>query len=184
MKREARHALTLLALLLAASTGQAASIGWPEAVSRLAEERSKAELCVALLKGHGDKEQISHGRLVYGTAKAHFDGVIAGLVTALAEGANPESLPSLQAELQRGAAGLWEFCKAVADLVPAASGQKGVPLAEIVKPAIEPVIKALSEGVAAIYNDRRSDDASTRRTIQTQLEAARWPNFGEVEAAQ
>jgi len=185
MKREATHVWALLALLASAAPalGQTARIGWPEAVSRLAEERSKAELCVASLKKHGNQEQIAQGRPAYGTSKADFDGVIAGLVIALAEGGSPESLPSLDAKLARGATGLGQFCKAVADLVPAASGQKGI-LDEMVKAAVEPVIKALSEGVAALYNNHRKDDALTRQTIQTQLEAAKWPDFAKVEAAQ
>ena len=52
MARRPMHAWALLVLLgwAAPALGQAAGIGWPEAVSRLAEERSKAELCVASLK--------------------------------------------------------------------------------------------------------------------------------------
>jgi hypothetical protein len=163
--------------------GQAAGIGWPEALSRLAEERSKAELCVSSLKKHGNQVQIEQGRLAYGTAKANFDGVISGLVTALGEDGTPESLPSLDAKLAQGAAGLGQFCKSVSDLVPDNSGQKGL-LDDMIKAAIEPVVKALSEGVAALYNNHRKDDALTRQTIQTQLEAAKWPDFGEVKATQ
>jgi hypothetical protein len=55
---------------------------------------------------------------------------------------------------------------------------------DIAKGAIEPVIKALSAGVAALYNNHRKDKALTRRTIQTQLKAAKWLDFGEVKAAQ
>ena len=42
----------------------------------------------------------------------------------------------------------------------------------------------LSDGVSALYTNHRSDDALTRRTIQTQLESARWPAFSEVKADQ
>jgi hypothetical protein len=45
------------------------------------------------------------------------------------------------------------------------------------------VIDALSEGVAAIYNNHRKDDALAIETIKTQLEAVKWPNFAEVKAA-
>jgi hypothetical protein len=161
---------------------QEADIGWPEAVGRLAGERSNAETCAALLKGYGDPQQIAQGQLAYGEAKANFDGVIAGLVTALTEGGNPKSLPSLKTDLQHGAAGLGKFCKRVGDLLPDTAGQRGV-LADIVKAAIQPVIDALSEGVAALYNNHRKDDALTIETIKTQLEAAKWPNFVEVKAA-
>jgi hypothetical protein len=67
--------------------------------------------------------------------------------------------------------------------MPNTSGHKGI-FDEMVRAAIEPMIGALSEGVAALYNNYRRDDALTRQTIQTQLEAAKWPQFGKVEAAQ
>jgi hypothetical protein len=177
-------ALALFTLVLSAgpATCQTPGIGWPEAVGRLAGERSRAEVCVALLKGHGDEAQIARGQLAYGKSKADFDGVIAGLETALAQRATPESLSSLNAALERGASGLEEFCKSVGDLLPNTSGQKNV-LVDIVKQAIEPVIKSLSDAVSALYNNHRQDDALTRKTIQTQLEAARWPDFAKVEAA-
>jgi hypothetical protein len=167
--------LVLLLACVAPGTSQAKGIGWPEAVDRLARERSNAETCLALLKGYGNKEQIARLRLAYGEAKADFDAVIAGLVTALAGGGNPESLPKLETELVRGESGLRAFCDSVDDVVPS----KGF-LDEVVKAAAEPVINAVSEGVAAIYNNYRKDDAETRHAIQIKLEAAKWPEYGEV----
>jgi hypothetical protein len=161
---------------------RAADISWPEAVGRLAEARSNAENCAAALKGYGDAQQISRGQLAYGEAKAKFDAVIAELVTALTEGGNPKSLPSLEIDLEHGAAGLGKFCQTVGDLLPSTSGRKGV-VADIAKGAIQPVINALSEGVAALYNNHRKDEALVRGTIKTQLEATRWPDFAEVKAA-
>ena len=174
---------TPLALLILAGPAicQAVDIGWPEAMGRLAAERTRAEICVALLKGHGNEAQITRGQLDYSKAKADFDGVIAGLVTALAERGTPESLPTLNVALERGASGLEEFCKSVSDLLPNTSGQKNV-LVDIAKVAIEPLVKSLSGAVSALYNNRRQDDVLTRRTIQTQLEAARWPDFAKVDA--
>ena len=136
----------LLTFMLAALSGgisRAADIGWPEAVSRLAEQRSKAETCVAVLKGHGDTAQIERGRPDYTMAKGNFDAVIAGLITVLAEGGAPQTLPSLQTELQQGASGLSEFCKTVAALLPNASGQKGI-VGDIVRATVGPTITMLS----------------------------------------
>jgi hypothetical protein len=148
---------------------------------RPVSERSKAETCAGLLKGYGDSEQVSQGQLAYAEAKANFDAVIAELVTALTEGGNPKSLPSLETDLEHGAEGLGKFCKTVGDLLPKSSGRKGV-LADIAKGAVEPLIKALSEGVATLYNNHRKDEALARETIKTQLEATKWPNFAEVRA--
>ena len=55
-------------------------------------------------------------------------------------------------------------------------------LFELVTDLIEPAVQALSEAVAAIYNDHRNDNALTRETIKTQLEAARWPSFVETKS--
>jgi hypothetical protein len=172
-----------LALLISIAPGisRAADIGWPEAVDRLARERSKAETCARGLKAYGDEQKIAQGQLAYGEAKANFDGVISGLITALSEGGNQKSLPGLETDLEHGASDLGKFCKTVNDLLPSSSGQKDV-IADIVNDAIQPVIDALSEGVAALYNNHRKDDALTIETIKTQLEAAKWRNFAEVKA--
>jgi hypothetical protein len=173
-----------LALLMAfVGVGYAGGTGWPEAVSLLATERSNAQICVAALKRYGDEGQISRGRLTYGAAKADFDGVITGLITALAEGGGPGSLPSLEADVDRGASALKVFCKTAEDLMSAKPGEKGV-LADMVKAAVEQLVQPISEGVAAIYNNYRGDKAATRLTIRTQLEAAKWPEFDEVKAVQ
>jgi hypothetical protein len=109
---------------MAPGLAKAADIDWPEAVDRLAHERSLAETCVASLKGHGDAQQISRGQLAYGEAKSNFDAVIAGLITALGEGETPNALPDLQSDLAQGAWSLENFCKTVSDLLPAEPGQR------------------------------------------------------------
>ena len=61
-----RRALWLTALIVVCSAARAASaqeIGWQEAVARLAQERTLAETCVALLKKHGNAGAINRGRL-------------------------------------------------------------------------------------------------------------------------
>jgi hypothetical protein len=180
-----RPILTLLSVLVSTvfAVGQPATMTWPEAVAQLTGERTKAETCVALLRKHGDAAQIARGQLAYANAKADADAVIAGLLIALSAGQQPASLSVLQTKVSSSHSGLADFCGAVADLVPRESGQKDL-LTYITKAAIEPLLKTLSEGVSALYNNHRTDDALTRRTIQTQLEAARWPTFSEVKAAQ
>jgi hypothetical protein len=176
--------LVVSALIIADLPGssRASEIGWPEAVSRLAGERSKAETCGGALKTYGNPQQVGQGQLAYGIAKADYDAIIAGLVTALTERESPKSLPSLDAALDRGALNLAKFCGSVGNLLTGDAGQKGV-LVDLVKGAIEPAVQGLSEAVAAIYNNHRNDNALTRETIKTQLEAARWPNFVELKAA-
>jgi hypothetical protein len=177
--------LAVLGFLISfgAALGQPAEVTWPDAVAQLAGERAKAETCVALLKKYGEDGQIARGQLIYADAKVDSDFVIAGLITALSAGQTPASLSSLQTKLNSGVSGLVEFCGTVAKLVPNTAGQKNV-VTDIGKIAIEPLLKMLSDGVSTLYNNHRSDDELTRKTIQTQLEAAKWPEFVDVKAAQ
>jgi hypothetical protein len=172
-----------LLVLTGPALSQPATITWPEAVAQLAGERAKAETCVALMKKYGDDARIAHAQLTYTNAKADADAVIAGLIAALSTGQAPASLASLQTKLSSGVSGLVAFCGTVSNLLPNTAGQKNV-VVDIAKVAVEPLLKMLSDGVSALYNNHRTDDALTRRTIQTQLEAARWPTFSEVKAAQ
>jgi hypothetical protein len=176
-------ALIVLLGLTGPAISQPATISWPEAVAQLAGQRANAETCVALVKKYGDDAQIARGQLTYTSAKADADAVIAGLITILSTGQSPASLSSLQTKLSSGVSGLIEFCGMVSHLLPNTVGQKNVVIG-IAKVAAEPLLKMLSDGVSALYNNHRTDDALTRRTIQTQLEAARWPAFSEVKAAQ
>ena len=165
---------------------QPAAISWPDAVGQIAGERAKAETCVALMKKYGDDAQKARSEMTYTNAKADFDAVIAGLITVLSAGQTPGSLSSLQAKMSSGLSGLVEFCGTVNKLLPQTAGQNDkdimVEIAKIIP--FEQLLKMLSDGVSALYASHRSDDALTRRTIQTELEAARWPAFSEVKAAQ
>jgi hypothetical protein len=177
-------ALNALLVLTGPAISQPATISWPEAVAQLAGQRANAETCVSLVKKYGNDAQIARGQLSYTSAKADADAVIAGLIMALSAGQAPVTLASLQTKLSSGVSGLHDFCGTVSNLVPnTVVGQKNVVIG-IAKVAVEPLLKMLSDGVSALYNNHRTDDALTRRTIQTQLEAARWPAFSEVKAAQ
>jgi hypothetical protein len=165
----------IMACLGGAGIAQAETIGWQEAVARLAAERTRAETCARLLKRHGDAAAVSQGDQAYGEAKAEVDAVIAGLVVALAQDEEPVSLPDLEARLQRGVTGRERFCEQVEPLVPRTSGEKNV-IIPLVVAALPPLIQA----VQAIYLDYRAEDRLTRKTIQTQLEATSWPAFASI----
>jgi hypothetical protein len=181
MRRWADYAGAAAILATFTVTGEAAGIGWPDAVGQLTAERSNAQICVAALKQYGDEGQVSRGRLTYGAAKSDFDGVITGLIAALAEGGGPGNLPTFEANVERGATALKAVCKTAEDLVSAKPGEKAVSVG-LLQEAMAPLIKSISDAVAAIYH-YRSDKAATRLTIRTQLEAAKWPEFDDVKAA-
>jgi hypothetical protein len=151
---------------------------WQEAVARLARERTQAETCVRVLKKYGSAAAIDRGSITYGEAKGEYDGVIAGLSVALAQKQKPASLPDLQDRMQRGLDKRNAFCESVESLLPLEDGQKGL-IAEVVKGALGPLIEAVKD----IYFRAKNDDALARGTIQTQLEAASWPDFATIERA-
>jgi hypothetical protein len=170
----ARSLLVLLAVCAAGSS--AADVGWQEAVARLAQERSRAETCVVLLKKYGDVDAINRGALAYGEAKAEYDGIVAGLEAALARSDRPESLPDMEAQLQRAFDKRAAFCKSVQPfLSPSSVGTKGVA-EEMVSGRPAPLVEALK----SIWTRRRDDDTLLRNTIRVQLEATLWPPYASV----
>ncbi|MBP2291721.1 hypothetical protein [Azospirillum rugosum] len=154
-------------------------MAWQEAVARLAQERTQAETCAALIKARGDAPARDRAAMAYGAAKAEVDGVIAGLVAALAKNADPTSLRDLTPRLDRAAGGRESLCRTAQSLVPAAPGAKGGPVAEIVGAVVEPLIGAMKD----LLIDARDRDAAARRTIQTQVEAAAWTPFSDIAPA-
>ncbi len=172
-------------LVVAATTGAgaAADIGWPQTIELLTQERTQAETCVELLKSSGDKAAILNGQISYDAARAQTDGVIAGLTTTLVEGGKPESLPMVQANLEKAGSGLQQICDAAVKTASATGGTKGV-VEDVAKAAIEPLVNAISSAVGALWTRHVEKDALELETIKTQLEAAKWPDFGDIAAAQ
>ena len=81
--------ITALAVCMAFAAF-AEEIGWQEAVTRLAYERTKAETCVKELKKYGDKAAISRGEGAFDNARDEFDPIINGLIVAVAKKISPE----------------------------------------------------------------------------------------------
>ena len=123
----ARHVLSrlerlgwslLLVLSVAGTALHAQEIKRQEAVARLARERTLAETCAALLKKYGNKATQARLSMMYGEAKADYDGLIAGLAVALARREQPGGLRDLQAQTQRDFDKREAFCQSVEPLVP------------------------------------------------------------------
>jgi hypothetical protein len=170
--RTAAGAALVAAALGAAALAQPPPLAWPEAIARLAAERTRANTCVEQTRGLGVSatDPLARG---YGEAKAEVDGVIAGLAVALAERREPAALAELERRMAAGVEGRQRFCEQVAErLPPPPPGQKGV-LADVLGGVVGPVVEA----VAKLWEMRRDDDRLRRETIRAQLEATRWPDF-------
>ena len=175
-----RRASWLMALIVGCSAAWAASeqdIGWQEAVARLAQERTVAQTCVALLKKYGDAAAIDRGRLAYDDAKAEYDAIVAGLDVALAQNDQPASLPEMEARLRHGFEKRKAFCASVERLVPPPPPGEKSPLTD--SGVVGPVVDA----VKAIWLRTRDDNALMRKTVETQLEDTKWPSFASVSAS-
>ena len=166
--------LAVMVFLLAPASAQT-SLGWPETIDLLAQERTQAETCAATLKSNTDKTAVATGRLTYGAAKSQSDGVIAGLTVALVQGGKPDALPWALTSLEKAGAGLQEVCDAALKTASAA-GSRGL-VEDILKAPIEPIVNAISSGVSALWTGHVEKDKLELETIKGQLEAARWPDF-------
>ncbi len=156
-----------------------ATLGWPEVIALLAKARTQATICVQVLKSNGDKAALASAKLTYGMAEGEMDGVIAGLTTALVQGGSPDSLSTARTSLETAGKGLKEICDAA--LKTTAPNTKGV-LEEIAKGPIEPLIKAISDGVGALWSRHVEKDTLELATKKSQLEAAKWPAFTDIHA--
>jgi hypothetical protein len=156
-----------------------ATLGWPEVIGLLAKAKTQATTCVQVLKSNGDKASIGKAQLTYGMAEGEMDGIIAGLTTALVQGGDPSSLPTTQANLETAGKGLKEVCDAAVRAVT--PNTKGV-WEELAKGPIEPLIKAISDGVGALWTRHVEKDKLEIETKKSELEAAKWPKFSDIAA--
>ena len=158
-----------------------AQLRWKDAVAQLAGLRTKAETSAALVKQFGSQGPITHCQRIFPDAKAEADTVIAGLIVALSAKGKPERLSSLQERAEHIVIGLAQLRNIAETQLPKFESMKD--LSDTLKAATKHSEKPLLDAVTTLYSNNRADNELTRETIQTQLEAARWPDFAEVKAA-
>lgn len=156
-----------------------APLGWPEVIDLLTEAKTQAVACIEVLKSNGDKATLASAQLTYGMTEGKMDGVIAGLTTALVEGGNPDRLPTIRTSLETSKTGLKEICDAAVKTTT--PNTKGV-WEEVAKGAVEPLFKTISDGVGALWTRHVGKDELELATKKSQLEAAKWPKFGDIAA--
>ncbi len=74
------------------------TLGWPEVIARLTQEREQAVTCVGLLKSSGDAAANSV-KATYEFSRGEMAGVIEGLTVVLVDGGKPERLPTIRESL-------------------------------------------------------------------------------------
>ena len=93
-----------------------------DAISRLARERTSAEVCVSFLKRYGDEQSVINGERMYTTAKASVDGYISRLLVAIAA-EDPVDVLEIGAKLADNVRARHEFCKFVENLTPSGASK-------------------------------------------------------------
>lgn len=152
-----------------------------DAVAVLAEERSRGETGVSLLNQFvkGDPGAYARGQLLYGDARAAFDGLIERLKLQLTLDSAP-NLSSQFADALNKAAGksqaFADFTRnAVLEHQPEGARGDGIPIGFSVNPA--ELIKELTDSGIRIWTEYHSASTAHREAIRSQIDAQRWPTF-------
>jgi hypothetical protein len=161
---------------------QSPAMGWPEVIDHLTQERTQAETCVGMIKSSKNTAAIANAKVTYETAKPRIDGVIAGLTAALVEGGKPEALPTVRNDLETSAKSLKEICDAALATLKTSSHQKGGLQEAIAKAAVEATVKPLLDWLVEKWARLMEPDKVEIETKKAQLEAAKWPKFGDIAA--
>jgi hypothetical protein len=159
-----------------------APLGWPEVIARLTQERMQAETCVGMIKSSKNAGAITAVKTTYETTKPRVDGAIAGLVAALVEGGKPEALPSVRDDLETTGKTLKEICDAALATLKSNSHQKGDWREAIATAAVEATLKPMIDWLSEQWARLRETDKLEIETKKAQLEAAKWPKFGDIAA--
>jgi hypothetical protein len=174
----------MLALCLApaAARAQAAApaMTWPEAVELLVLERDSAELCARVAKRflpEGDKVALTEAELGYETARAEFNGVIAGLQAALIQREEEPALATVESRVAAGTETRRTFCqRAKAIEPPPEPGEKG-----LLDEAVSGTVAAVLEAGVTVWSKIRDDDKQRRESLRAALDEAKWPPFAKIE---
>jgi len=158
------------------------TLGWPEVIARLTEERAQAETCVGMIKSSKNTGAIAAVKATYETTKPRVDGAIAGLTAALVEGGKPEALPSVRDDLETTGKGLKEICDAALAIPKSSSHQKGGLGEAIATAAVEEAVKPIVDWLGEKWARLMEPDELERATKKAQLEAAKWPKFSNIAA--
>jgi hypothetical protein len=170
-------------LALAPARAENSSMGWAEVIGELTTQRTKAEVCVGLIKSRGDAAAKNETEGTYVTAKAEIDGVVAELEILLVEGGKPGTLP-IRASLEATATSLKAICStAFATATPNTKSMWDEIAKGAAEGAVEPIVNRIADGIAALWAHYVVDpDKLALETKKAKLEAARWPEFADIAA--
>lgn len=152
-----------------------------DAVAVLAEERSRGETGVSLLNQFvkSDPGTYAQGQLLYGDARAAFDGLIERLKLQLTQDSAPNLSSQFADALNKAVGKSQAFADFTRNAVlahqPEGTRGSGIPYGFTINPA--ELIKELTDSGIRIWTEYHSASAARRDAIRSQIDAQRWPPF-------
>jgi hypothetical protein len=184
VQRVALPALVAWALLLSPSLPAAQEAGWAQAVDRLAQEKTLAESCAAILKTFADGAPMMRvqGERLYARARADMDGLVGLLVADLASERSPAETPELQHRLETVVAQRRGVCRHVDAAIGAAlreqPGHAGA--ADLLTQGSGDSDSLLIEAAVQVWTAYGEADQAGRAAIIARIEAVRWLSYAEI----
>jgi hypothetical protein len=187
-RRLARILVTacITALLSPWAPGVAGEADWPEAVDRLAREKTLAESCAAILKTFADGAPMARvqGERLYARARADVDGLVRLFIADLASERPLAESPELRHRLEAVVAQRRALCRhvdaAVGATLRAQPGRAGV--ADLLAQGSSDSKSFMIDAAVQIWNAYRQADQAGRAAIVARIEAVRWLPYGEIPA--
>ena len=168
------------AVLLVAPPAIAPASGWRTALDRLAEEKTLAESCAAILKSSAVDHPMARvqGERLYARAKADADGLIALLVVDLAGARSPADIPVLRQRLETVPRQRQALCRHVDAAVGPGAGERGARA--LLGRGTSSPDSSLVEAAEVLWTAYRRADAADRGAMDAAVAAARWRPYALV----
>lgn len=169
------------AIVLVAPPAAAPASGWRAALDRLAEEKTLAESCAAILKSSAVDHPMARvqGERLYGRAEADANGLIAMLAVDLGDSRSPADVPELRHRLETVPRQRQALCRQVR---AALSEREPTPrgLVALLDRGSDAAPGSLLGAALELWQAYRRGDAARRRAIAAALGAGRWLPYAEV----
>jgi hypothetical protein len=175
------------ALLVGSMPALAQDLAWPQAVARLAREKTLAEACASILKTFADGRPMARvqGERLYGRAQADVNGLVRLIIADLASERAPAERPELRHLLEV----VPRQRQALCDHVDAAVGREvaeqlgGTGAAALLAQGTSESTGSIADVAVRIRQAYREADPAARATIVARIEAVRWLPYAAVPAA-
>jgi hypothetical protein len=173
-----------VALLVASMPAVAHGLAWPQAVERLAREKTLAEACASILKTFAEGLPMARvqGERLYARAQADMNGLVRLVIADLASQRSPADSPELRHLLEAVPRQRQALCDhvdaAVGTTLRQQAGRTGA--ADLLAEGSSDPAGSIADVAVWIGQAYRKADPAVRATIVARIEAIRWLPYAEV----